>query len=219
MAHGLVEAASVLNAKADAACALLNGGTIEVYDGSKPAGPGTAITTQNKLTTMTFGSPAFGSAVAGVATANAITAGTGTAAAGTGVVPTWARLKSSGGTALMDITVGANGATPYDLVLAAAAIVQNGTVTCSSLTYTQPLARGPLGSPWRSSSQTAFPTRPQRPEPERSPWRAALRLGTGRSGPSVRTAIVFHTPFMRAASGRRGSGRMPQAAPRLRVRV
>lgn len=138
MAHDLDEAAAVLNAKADAACALLNGGTLLIYDGTKPAGPGTAITSQNLLATLTLNATAAAGAVAGVATFNAITSGTGTAAAGTGVVPTWARLKTSGGTAIMDITVGANGATPYDLVLAAAAIVQNGTVSCSSFTYTQP---------------------------------------------------------------------------------
>lgn len=119
------------NAALDAFTALLNGGTVEIYDGTQPAGPGTAITTQNKLVTLTLNATAFGASAAGVATANAITSGTAIA---TGTA-TWARWKSSGGTAHMDCSVGSSGC---DLNLSTATINSGNTVSVSSFTLTHP---------------------------------------------------------------------------------
>jgi hypothetical protein len=90
----------------DAWTALSNGGTIEIYDGSRPATPETAITTQVLLATLTFDATAFGSAASASATANAITADSAIDANGTAA---WARIRTSGGTAVADCTVSATG--------------------------------------------------------------------------------------------------------------
>lgn len=106
MAKILHASDGVRNAAVDAAAALLNGGTIKVYTGSMPSTPATAVTTQTLLATLTFGNPAFGSAVSGTATANAITDDSSADATGTA---TWARLSTSGGTAVFDVNVGQTG--------------------------------------------------------------------------------------------------------------
>jgi hypothetical protein len=122
------------NAALDAVTALLNSGgagTIKVYDGSQPAGPGTAITSQNLLVTLTFSSTSFGASSSGTATANSITSGT----AGATGTASWARLASGGGTAVMDMTVGASAT---DIVLSSATINNGNTVSISSFTLTHP---------------------------------------------------------------------------------
>jgi hypothetical protein len=68
-----------------------------------------------------------------VLTANAISNGTGTAAAGTGKTATWYRLRTSGGTAHVDGSVGTSGC---DLNLSSTTIAQGQTVSISSSTYT-----------------------------------------------------------------------------------
>ena len=53
--------------------AFTNSSIIKIYDGTQPATPETAVTTQNLLATITLpASPAFGAAANGVITANAI---------------------------------------------------------------------------------------------------------------------------------------------------
>ncbi len=118
----------------DAVTALLNtggAGSVKIYDGTQPANPGTAITTQNLLVTLTFNATAFGASAAGVATANAIVSGT----AGNTGTATWARLASGAGTAVMDMTVGSSGT---DIVLPSATINSGNTVSISSFTLTHP---------------------------------------------------------------------------------
>ncbi|WP_438029047.1 hypothetical protein [Sorangium sp. So ce233] len=89
----------------DVFTALLDGGELRFYDGSRPATPETAISTQELLVTLDFNADAFTAAASASATANAIVAGTvvtqGTAA--------WARAVTSGGTAVADLTVTAAG--------------------------------------------------------------------------------------------------------------
>src|SRR5574343_190812 len=94
------------NATLDLNFDLLNSGKIRIYDGSRPAGPDTAITSQVLLAELTFGATAFAAASSGSKTANAITAAT-IAADGTA---TWGRLVTSGGTALYDFSVSTSGA-------------------------------------------------------------------------------------------------------------
>jgi hypothetical protein len=94
------------NTMIDAWTALLNGGSIRIYDGSRPATPETAVSTQTLLATLTFGSPAFGSAASASAAANAITADSAIDTNGTAA---WARILTSGGTAVADCTVSATG--------------------------------------------------------------------------------------------------------------
>lgn len=131
MANNTIVSTAERNAMLDAFTALLNSGTVEIYTGAQPAGPGTAITTQTLLATLTLSATAFAAASGGSATANTITPGvagaTGTAA--------WARWKSSGGTPEMDCSVGASGA---DLNLPTTSIVTGVTVGISSYTLTHP---------------------------------------------------------------------------------
>lgn len=120
------------NAAANAVCALLNSGFLDIYDGTQPATADTAISGNTKLAGLTFGSTAFGSASAGVATANAITQDSDADNTGTA---TWFRAtKSDHTTVVFDGSVGASGC---NLNLATASIVQHGTVSVTALTYTQ----------------------------------------------------------------------------------
>lgn len=129
MSHNATRSTAAKNAMLDALAPLLNGGTIEIYTGSQPAGPGTAVGAQTLLVVLTFSATAFASASSGTATAAAITSGVavadGTAA--------WFRCKSSGGTAVTDGTVGTSGC---DLNIPTTSIVTSATVSCSSFVLT-----------------------------------------------------------------------------------
>lgn len=134
MANNATRTAEAANAANDAQLALLNSGTIEIYDGAQPATPLTAITTQVLLAVLTFGATAFAASVAGAALANAITNDSDANATG---IPAWARLKKSGGTALMDCTAGT---VSTDLILDHATINIHDTVHATSLTIREKLA-------------------------------------------------------------------------------
>lgn len=120
------------NASVNASTALLNSGTIKLYSGTRPATADTALSGNNLLSTLTFGASAFATAVNGVATANAITQDSSAALGGT---VTFARLCTSGGAAVADVSVGTSGT---ELIINSTTIVQGLIVQCSSLTYTQP---------------------------------------------------------------------------------
>lgn len=107
---------------------------LRIYDGTQPAGPGTAITSQVLLAELTLNADAFAAAANGVLTANAITSDASADATGTA---TWFRLLTSGGTAVCDGSVGTSGC---DLNLNSTAITAGGTVAVTSLTITQPLS-------------------------------------------------------------------------------
>lgn len=119
------------NASADAVCALLNSGYLDIYDGAQPATADTAVSTQTKLARLTFGSTAFGSAVAGVATANAITQDSSADATGTAA---WFRACKSDGSAVFDGSVGTS---DCNLNISTTSIVVGQIITCSSCVYTQ----------------------------------------------------------------------------------
>ena len=89
----------------DEITALLDGGTIEVRDGTPPANVA-ASATGTVLATLTFDNPAFGASSGGVATAAAIVGDSSADATGTA---SYARLKASGGTAHVQVTVSAVG--------------------------------------------------------------------------------------------------------------
>lgn len=84
---------------------LLNAGsgpaTIKLYTGTKPAGPGTAITSQVLLGTLTCSDPA------GTVSARSLTFGTVIAdsSADASGTATWARIADSNGVAVVDIDV------------------------------------------------------------------------------------------------------------------
>lgn len=120
------------NAAADAVTALVSGGTLEVYSGSKPASPATAAT-GTLLATFTLATPAFAAAVTGTADLDADPdlSTTGAAAGDAG----WFRIKTSSGTATIDGTAGTSGT---DLVLNSTAITVGATVTIISGSITMP---------------------------------------------------------------------------------
>jgi hypothetical protein len=97
------------NAGADAICALLNNGFLDIYDGSQPATADTAVSTQTKLARLTFGATAFGASSAGVASASAI--GADSSADATGTAAWFRALKSDGTTVVFDGSVGTSAAT------------------------------------------------------------------------------------------------------------
>src|ERR1700722_13197303 len=79
-----------------------NGAFLNIYNGTQPSTPETAVSTQTLLAAVTLASPAFGSASNGIITANAISDVT-ISASGTAA---WFRLfKSDGVTVIMDGSV------------------------------------------------------------------------------------------------------------------
>jgi hypothetical protein len=117
-------------AAADAACALCNGGTIQIRSGAQPANANAAAS-GTLLVTLTFSATAFAAAVANVATANAI--GSANAVA-TGTAAWFRALKSDGTTVCFDGSVGTSGC---DINLSSTSITSGGNVALTSFTYTQ----------------------------------------------------------------------------------
>lgn len=110
MASNLNYSAALRTAQVAAISTQLGGSAvIEIYDGTQPATPETAVSTQVLLCSHTCAAT-FGAASGGVLTLGAIGNGTGTAGAtASGKRATWARIKTSGGTAHIDCSVGTNG--------------------------------------------------------------------------------------------------------------
>lgn len=94
------------NAALSALTALANGGTVTIYNGSQPATPDVAVTSQVALVTLNLSATAAGSASAGTATMNAVTS----AVAGNSGTASWFRVYASGGAAVWDGDVGTSGA-------------------------------------------------------------------------------------------------------------
>ena len=104
---------------------------LRIYNGTRPANVGTAITSQTMLVELTCNATAFAAAASGgVLTANAISNGT---AAATGTA-SWFRLfQSNGTTAIMDGDVSTSGS---DLNLNNTSIATGQTVSVTSFTIT-----------------------------------------------------------------------------------
>lgn len=104
---------------------------IRIYDGTRPATGGAATTL---LATLTGNAGGFApGAAAGVLTASAITSGT----AGATGTATWARLLTSGGTIVADISVTVAGG-GGDMQLTGTAVITSGlSVACTSLVITE----------------------------------------------------------------------------------
>jgi len=101
------------NASLDYKSPDFNSGTIKFYSGTRPATADTAITDQVLLATCTFPADAFGDANAGVITAGTIVSDSSADAAG---IPSFARLATSGGTALVDLSVGYTGGSEETII-------------------------------------------------------------------------------------------------------
>jgi hypothetical protein len=122
---------AIRNLMADAIDAEFNSGYIRIYDGTRPATPATAITTQVLLAELRFPNPAAASVTNGVITFGAITKDTSANATGTA---TWARyLKSDGTTAIADVNVGTSDA---NVVLSTVALSAGVEVDITALTAT-----------------------------------------------------------------------------------
>lgn len=135
MALNTIISVGARNAMCDALVDLLDvggAGSLKIYTGTQPAGPGTAVGAQVLLGTLTLSNPAFGTASSGVATASAITSDTTADASGTA---TWFRAANGSGTAVIDGSVGTSAA---DLILDSVSIVANGTIAVTSWTITMP---------------------------------------------------------------------------------
>lgn len=100
---------------------------LKIYDGTRPASGGTVTTLGATLTCNATFAPASSG---GVLTLNAITA----AAAAASITATWFRLTTSGGTFIMDGSVGTSGA---DMNLNSTAISSGANVSITSATITE----------------------------------------------------------------------------------
>lgn len=103
--------------------------TIRIYSGNAPATPDTAPT-GTLLVTLTGNASGFGTATNGVITASAITQANAVATGTAG----YARLATSGGTAILDVDVGTSGAS---VNMNTTAIVSGGPVQITSLTISE----------------------------------------------------------------------------------
>jgi hypothetical protein len=126
-------ATNLRNARADAITTFAGSSAlIRIYDGTRPASPATAVSTQNLLATLTCNATFAAAASNGVLTLNAITQDSSADATGTA---SWFRMvKSDGSTVVMDGDVGTSGA---DLNLNTTSIVSGGPVSITSFTVTE----------------------------------------------------------------------------------
>lgn len=119
------------NASLDGITSTVGGSALlRIYDGSQPAGPGTAVTTQVLLAELTCNATFAPAASGGVLTLNGITQDSSANASGTAA---WFRIVTSGGTAVIDGSVSTSGA---DMNLNSTSIVSGGTVSITSATFT-----------------------------------------------------------------------------------
>jgi hypothetical protein len=109
--------------------------TLIIYSGTRPATPDASVPGGDvALVTFSMGTGvAFGTVASGVITANTIPPAT-VANSGTAV---WARLLTSGGTAVVDFDVSTVAAGTGDIQLSTTTLTSGVTVTISSFTLTE----------------------------------------------------------------------------------
>ena len=121
------------NARANAITTTVGGSALlNIYDGTQPAGPDTAITTQTLLAQLTCNATFAPAAASRVLTLNSITQDASSNNTGTA---TWFRLTTSGGTAHIDGTVGTASA---DLIVTTTSVVATQPFSVTSATITEP---------------------------------------------------------------------------------
>lgn len=103
---------------------------IKIYDGTRPANVGTAITTQTLLATLSCSTTFAPGSSGGVLTVNAITSANAVASS----TATWFTITTSGGTRVVDGSIGTSGS---DLNLTTTTIVSGQPVAISSFTITE----------------------------------------------------------------------------------
>lgn len=124
------------NARLDAITAAVgNAGKLALYDGVRPASGGAAT---NKLAEFTTGTPFAPGAAGGVLSPTLPANTTGLAAAGTGTAATWARLTTSAGVFVADLSVSiAGGGGEVQLAGASANIVNGQPVVVTAWSHTE----------------------------------------------------------------------------------
>ena len=134
MAKDTQLSAAAVNAEADALARLLDNGYRRIYDGSKPANAGTAITSQVLLAELRFANPSAPAADDGVLT---FTINPDTEANANGTASWFRDFQANGTTVVMDGTVGTSDA---NLNLSTTTIVAGQQVAITSATHTIPKA-------------------------------------------------------------------------------
>lgn len=135
MANNVKYSAALKNAQQNAITTTIGAsGLLNIYSGTQPANPDTAVTSQVLLATLTCNATFAPGASAGVLTLNAVTSGTGTAGAGAGTTATWFRFTTSGGTPHIDGTIGTGAG--FDMNINNVSIATGQTVSVSSATDT-----------------------------------------------------------------------------------
>jgi glutamate synthase domain-containing protein 3 len=119
------------NRAADAVAVRANGGSLVIYGGTAPADANAALSGNTVLASLALAATAFGAAASGVATAGTITSATASASG----TATFFRVLETGGSVV--VFQGAAGTSGAELNLSSTAIVSGGSVSVSSLTYTQ----------------------------------------------------------------------------------
>lgn len=140
MALNLKISNAVAQAMLTAVKSAIDAGTaaiIEIYDGSQPTDPDTAVGAQVKLATLTMNATAFGSvsdaAPGAIMTAAAITSDSSADATGTAA---WFRmLTQAGGSVIMDGSVGTG---THDMVFNTVAFTAGSTIAITAMTVTMP---------------------------------------------------------------------------------
>jgi hypothetical protein len=125
----LAYSTSLRNARMDAITTAIGAsGLFRIYDGSRPASGGTATTL---LAELALSATAAGAASGGVLTFSSITQDSSANATGTA---TWFRIVTSGGTFVIDGSVGTSGS---DLNLTTTSIVSGQPVSVTSCVITE----------------------------------------------------------------------------------
>jgi hypothetical protein len=119
------------NAAVDAITALAASGSIEIRSGSQPASASDTAT-GTLLATLTLDGTPFGAGSSGAATLSDTPLSVNGAATGTAG---WFRMKGSGGSTVLDGSVGTSGA---DLNLSSTSVVSGAPVQITSGTLTMP---------------------------------------------------------------------------------
>lgn len=107
-------------------------GSISGYDGTQPAGPDTAVSSQNLLCVLGLSEPAFEAPVGGTTAADTITPDNSADASGT---CTWMRWADGDGVAVFDTSVGTSG---EDINFNTNVFAAGDQVSITSFTITQP---------------------------------------------------------------------------------
>lgn len=108
---------------------------IQIYTGSQPATPETAVGAQTLLGTLTMNATSFGASGSHIMTAAAITDDSSADATGTAA---WFRMSTqSGGTAICDGSVATATA---DMIVNTTAFTSGSAISCSSCVLTMPVS-------------------------------------------------------------------------------